>query len=67
MISDTLGRFSKLGVRRIGMNGIRTDSGIPELLIVSEVKSWLINNDNNFKEICFIDLRGGFNKNIREY
>ena len=67
MISDTLGRFSKLGVRRIGMNGIRTSSGIPELLIVSEVKSWLINNDNNFKEIYFIDLRGGFNKNIREY
>ena len=67
MISDTLGRFSKLGVRRIGMNGIRTSSGIPELLIVSEVKSWLINNDNNFKEIRFIDLRGGFNKNIREY
>ena len=67
MIAHTLGRFSKLGVKRIGMNGIRTDSGRDELLIVSEVKSWLINNDNNFKEIRFIDLRGGFNKNIREY
>ena len=32
---------------------------------IHEVKSWLINNDNNFKEICFIDLRDGFNKNIR--
>lgn len=49
------------------MNGIRTSSGIPELLIVREVKSWLINNDNNFKEIYFIDLRDGFNKNICEY
>jgi hypothetical protein len=47
------------------MNGIRTSSGICELLIVREVKSWLIFNDNNFKEICFIDLRDGFNKNIR--
>ena len=65
MIAHTLGRFSKLGVKRIGMNGIRTSSGICELLIVHEVKSWLINNDNNFKEICFIDLRDGFNKNIR--
>ena len=64
MIAHTLGRFSKLGVKRIGMNGIRTSSGIPELLIVREVKSWLINNDNNFKEIY---LRDGFNKNICEY
>ena len=65
MIAHTLGRFSKLGVKRIGMNGIRTSSGICELLIVREVESWLIHNDNNFKEICFIDLRDGFNKNIR--
>ena len=64
MIAHTSGRFSKLGVKRIGMNGIRTSSGIPELLIVREVKSWLINNDNNFKEIY---LRDGFNKNICEY
>jgi len=66
MIAHTLGRFSKLGVKRIGINGIRTSSGISELLIVREVKLWFINNDNNFKEICFIDLRDGFNKNIGE-
>jgi hypothetical protein len=30
MVAHTLGRFSKLGVKRIGMNGIRTSSGITE-------------------------------------
>ena len=58
--------MSKLGVKHIGMNGIRISVGIPELLLVQEVKSWLINNENNFKEIYFIDLRDGFNKNANE-
>jgi hypothetical protein len=63
MVAYTLGRFSKLGVKRIGMNGIRISSGIPELQLVHEVKLWLAFNEHEFEEIYFIDLRDGFNKN----
>jgi hypothetical protein len=66
LVDYTLNKMSKLGVKNIGMNGIRIRGGNPELLLVKEVKSWLVNNENNFKEIYFIDLRDGFNKNANE-
>ena len=42
-----------------------TDSAQTDWATMLEVGAILL--DNNFKEIYFIDLRGGFNKNIREY
>ena len=66
LVDYSLNQMLKLGVKHIGMNGIRISGGIPELLLVREVKSWLINNENNFKEIYFIDLRDGFNRNADE-
>ena len=66
LVDYTLNKMSKLGVKHIGMNGIRMSVGIPELLLVQEVALWLYKNENNFKEIYFIDLRDGFNKNANE-
>ena len=62
LVEYTLKEMSKLGVKRIGMNGVRGygSGGIPEQQLIEEVQSWLNKNENNFEKIHFIDLRGGF-------
>jgi hypothetical protein len=56
--------FANNGVRKIGMNGIKLSHStlIPEVWLYREVKHWTSINKNDFEEICFVDLRGGFNK-----
>jgi hypothetical protein len=62
LVEYTLKEMSKLGVKRIGMNGVRGygSGGIPEQQLIEEVQYWLNKNENNFEKIHFIDLRGGF-------
>ena len=54
--------MSKLGVKRIGMNGIRARSSFPEMDLYLEIKKWLVINKHDFHEIYLIDKRGGFNR-----
>ena len=63
MVFYSLNKLSRLGVKNIGMNGIRTDDYQQERIIVDEVKVWINGSRHGFKEIHFIDLRDGFNKN----
>jgi len=62
IIDFALNEMSKLGVKRIGMNGIRARSSFPEMDLYLEIKKWLVINKHDFHEIYLIDKRGGFNR-----
>ena len=65
MVDYALRTMSELGVKVIGMNGIRTrDSfwGTPEEILYNEIVEWLASNEHSFQTINLIDLRGGFSR-----
>ena len=66
MVDYALRTMSELGVKVIGMNGIRTRGsfwGTPEEILYREIVEWLANNEHSFQTINLIDLRGGFTFN----
>ena len=65
MVDYALRTMSELGVKVIGMNGIRTRGsfwGTPEEILYREIVEWLANNEHSFQTINLIDLRGGFSR-----
>lgn len=64
LVDTVLNLSSNLGVKSIGMNGIRFNSSIlQEEKLYSIVKRWADNNRNtSIEKVIFIDKRGGFSK-----
>ena len=61
-VETVLHLVSDLGVKNLGMNGIRIDSGWPERILIESVDKWLNNNkESSIEKVVFIDKRGGFN------
>jgi hypothetical protein len=63
IVSHVFETMTTLGIKRFGMNGIRIDEHRPEAILLYYVRLWLKQNEHDFEEISFIDLRNGFMKN----
>jgi len=67
-VDAVLNLSSNLGVKSLGMNGVRLEnpscrsSGEPERILIESVDKWLNNNkESSIEKVVFIDKRGGFN------
>lgn len=68
LVNTVLNLSSNLGVKSLGMNGVRLEnpshrsSGEPERILIESVDKWLNNNkESSIEKVVFIDKRGGFN------
>jgi hypothetical protein len=68
-VDTILNLSSNLGVKSLGMNGVRLQnpewrgSGEPERILIESVNKWINNNkESSIEKVVFIDKRGGFNK-----
>ena len=74
LVDTVLNLSSNLGVKSLGMNGVRLEnpsyrsSGEPERILIESVDKWLNNNkESSIEKVVFIDKRGGFSNSQSQY